>query len=201
MIPSVFGLLFLLNPFALFLYLQPIMETLSQGDFRRVLVRASLISFLIFWVFMLLGEAIFSDFIQIRFDAFRIFGGVVLFSFAYMMIVRGEKALIQIRGDLSDLAADIALPFMVGAGTITLVILIGKQLVWWQATIALALVLLVNFGSIMALKAIREHIPLRKFRTAFDKVMEVLLRLNAFFLGSIGVDMIITGVRAALVAA
>ncbi len=34
-----------------------------------------------------------------------------------------------------------------------------------------------------------------KFKTAFDKNMEILLRLNGFFIGAIGVNMIAIGIN------
>jgi multiple antibiotic resistance protein len=34
-----------------------------------------------------------------------------------------------------------------------------------------------------------------KFRVAFDKNMEILLRLNGFFIGAIGINMIIQGIN------
>ena len=35
---------------------------------------------------------------------------------------------------------------------------------------------------------------LKKFRIVFDKNMHVLVRLNAFFMGAIGIDMIVAGI-------
>ncbi|WP_155800630.1 hypothetical protein [Pontibacter sp. BAB1700] len=35
----------------------------------------------------------------------------------------------------------------------------------------------------------------KKVQVAFDKNMELLLRINGFFLGAIGIDMIVSGIR------
>ncbi|WP_187262475.1 MarC family protein [Pontibacter beigongshangensis] len=113
MTAAIVGFLVMLNPFALFLYLKPVMKDLSDKDFRSVFIKASVISFSIFLVFLLFGDMVFQKVFRINFDSFRIFGGIVLFSFAYMFIVQGKKAFIQIKGDLHDLASEIALPFMV----------------------------------------------------------------------------------------
>ncbi|MFW5755582.1 MAG: hypothetical protein ACOCWK_03195 [Tangfeifania sp.] len=45
-----------------------------------------------------------------------------------------------------------------------------------------------------ALKKFRDSIEGKKFKTAFDKNMEVLLRLNGFFIGAIGINMVLTGI-------
>ena len=63
-------------------------------------------------------------------ESFRIFGGVVLLSFGFLYIVKGDTALISIKEDLDDLASEIALPFMVGAATISLSIIIGNSNGW-----------------------------------------------------------------------
>ena len=44
------------------------------------------------------------------------------------------------------------------------------------------------------LNLLREKMPIHDFKIAFDKNMEVLLRLNGFFIGAIGINMIITAI-------
>jgi multiple antibiotic resistance protein len=194
MITAILSFLVMLNPFALFLYLKPVMGDLSDKDFRAVFWKATLISFVIFLVFLVFGDVVFQKVFRINFESFRIFGGIVLFSFAYMFIVQGKKAFIQIKGDLHDLASEIALPFMVGAGTISLTVLLSVDEVMWMGAIILFIAVLVNFLMVMGLKQIRNRIPSKRFQKAFDKNMELLLRVNGFFLGAIGIDMIITGI-------
>lgn len=195
MISAILSFLVMLNPFALFLYLKPVMQNLSDHDFRRVFFKATLISFFIFLAFLLFGDVFFLQVFRINFESFRIFGGVVIFSLAYLFIVRGEKAFIQMKGDLHDIASEIALPFMVGAGTISLTILMGNRLLLWQGIVALVIILLITFITIIGLKRMRAAIPSEKWQIAFDRNMEILLRINGFFLGAIGVDMIILGIK------
>jgi multiple antibiotic resistance protein len=194
MITAILSFLVMLNPFALFLYLKPVMGDLSDKDFRMVFWKATLISFVIFLVFLVFGDVVFQKVFRINFESFRIFGGIVLFSFAYMFIVQGKKAFIQIKGDLHDLASEIALPFMVGAGTISLTVLLSVDEEIWMGAIILFIAVLVNFLMVMGLKQIRNRIPSKRFQKAFDKNMELLLRVNGFFLGAIGIDMIISGI-------
>lgn len=194
MIAAILSFLVMLNPFALFLYLKPVMKDLSDADFRSVFLKASIISFSIFLVFLLFGDVVFQKVFRINFESFRIFGGIVLFSFAYIFIVQGKKAFIQIKGDLHDLASEIALPFMVGAGTISLTVLMAEELQLWQGILSLFLIMLINFVIIMGLKQIRRGMRSKQVQLAFDKNMELLLRINGFFLGAIGIDMVVTGI-------
>jgi multiple antibiotic resistance protein len=195
MISSILSFLVMLNPFALFLYLKPVMNDLSDHDFLRVFIKATIISFFTFLTFLFFGDVFFLRVFRINFESFRIFGGIVIFSLAYLFIVRGEKAFIQMKGDLHDLASEIALPFMVGAGTISLTILMRDRLLLWQGIIALVIILVVNFVVIMSLKRMRDKMRSENWRIAFDKNMEILLRINGFFLGAIGVDMIVLGIQ------
>ena len=54
--------------------------------------------------------------------------------------------------------------------------------------------MLVNYLFIMGMKYLRSTISHKRFREGFDKIMELLLRINGFFLGAIGIDMIFTGI-------
>lgn len=195
MIGELISFLIMLNPFALFLYLHPIMKKLDDQKFVIVLYKATMISFLIYILFLIIGDYIFQYIFRIHFESFRIFGGVVIFSFAYLFIVKGRKAMIFMKSDLNDLASEIALPFMVGAGTISLTLLMSHNHSFMMGFMMLAFVLSCNFFIIIGLKKLRANISKKKLRLAFDKNLEIFLRLNGFFLGAIGVNMIIIGIQ------
>lgn len=196
MLESAVAFLIMLNPFALFIYLTPVMKDLDNKQFVYVLLKASFISFVTYLVFMVSGEFLFNTVFQIKYESFRIFGGIVIFSFAFQYIVRGEKSLIQLKESLDDLASEIALPFMVGAGSISLSIMMGYKYDLEISVLLLLAVLLVNFLTIVFLKWIKDQLSRRMLRIAFDKNMNILLRLNGFFIGAIGIDMIINGIIA-----
>lgn len=195
MLSVILGFLVMLNPFALFLYLRPVMQDISHQQFLAVFTRASFISLVIFLIFLLFGDIIFEKVFKIHFDAFRIFGGIILFSLAYLYIVKGQRGFIQVRENLDDLASEIALPFMVGAGTISLSILMGDQLMIYEGILSLIIIMIINFVCVIGLKEIRARISSGKLQIAFDKNMEILMRINGFFIGAIGVDMIVRGIQ------
>jgi multiple antibiotic resistance protein len=171
------------------------MQELTHRDFIKVLAKATVISFAIFFVFMVSGDFIFKQVLNINFEAFRIFGGIIIFSIAYLFIIKGKKGVFQLRSSLDELASEIALPFLVGAATISLTILTGHKFSPAIGTLLLSLILSVNFFSILFLKYLRDRIKKNKFKVAFDKNMEILLRLNGFFIGAIGINMIINGIN------
>ncbi len=194
-VTTMVSFIIMLNPFALFLYLTPVINHLSKKQFMIVLLKATLISYLVYFVFILTGDFLFTQVFQIDFNSFRVFGGIVIFSFAYFYIVKGRKALIELKGSLDDLASEIALPFMVGAGTISLAILMGNELPLQVNIILLPAILAINYFIILGLNAIREGIPTKKVKIAFDKAMGIMLRISGFFVGAIGINMILKGIQ------
>lgn len=171
----------------------PLYKEQGLGTYFRIFAGASVISFIIYTAFAIFGQKIF-EILQLDFEAFRIFGGIVLVSFALSFILQGKKSMINTRGEIGTIASEVALPFIVGAGTITLSILIGEVENAIQGSIIIAIVMILNFIIVSTLMLMR-HKLLRKFTVAFDKNAEIILRLNGFVVGAYGVDLIIIGVR------
>lgn len=111
-----------------------------------------------------------------------------------MYIIHGRKSLIEMKESLSDPASEIALPFMVGAGTISLSILMGHRFLLLRSIILLAVIVALNYAMIVLLMLVRKSLS-EKMKIAFDKNMEMLLRLNGFFVGAIGLNMVIVGIN------
>jgi multiple antibiotic resistance protein len=193
-VASTVAFLVMLNPFALFIYLQPIMRDLSRKDFSNVLIRACVISFIIYYLHALYGNEFFKDVLQINFESFRLFGGIIIFAFAFVFIIGGKKTFLNYKENLNELASDIALPFMVGAGTISLSIIIGNVHTPVTTFTILATILGITYGIIMVLQHLREMLSEKK-QNGFDKLMEIFLRINGFFIGAIGVNMVITAIN------
>ena len=101
----------------------------------------------------------------------------------------------MMKEDLDNLASEIALPFMVGAGTISLSILLSQEMSYFLGTTTLIIIFLVNFLLLMFLIKLRKMMDTKRIKIAFDKNMGVLLRLNGFFIGAMGIDMILTGIN------
>lgn len=184
----------ILNPLALFLYLLPVMRQLSNADFTKVLIKASFISYAVFAIFAATGMFIFDYVFQIKLDSFRIFGGLLFTYIAGAFIIQGGAAFIQLRENLDDTASHIAMPYMVGAATISLSILMNVKYSYFSY-LYLAISMCIAFAVIIILKYIRALIEKKAGRAVFDKNVSLFMRINAFFIGSIGIDMIVTGIK------
>ena len=195
MFSSILAFLVLLNPFALFLYLEPVRVEMSIKNFAVALSKAGLISLSIFITFALSGLSLFEHVFQISFESFRIFGGIILATFAGLYILKGSQTMSFMRGSLEDLPTHIAMPYMVGAGTITLSILFGKEIGYLPAVLALTISVLVTVLFVIGFAVFRKCINKQSMQLVFDRFMSILLRINGFILGAIGIDMIQIGIR------
>lgn len=191
---SIITFLVFMNPFGLFIYLDPVMRDMSRRDFAVVLLKATVISFGIYYFHAVLGEPFFNRVLQIDFEAFRMFGGITITLFSLVFIVGGKRSYLSYKPNLNELASEIALPFMVGAGTIALSILMGNQFGELHSFWMLAFILGVTYLSVLYLQRLRDSMP-ERIRAAFNNIMEVFLRINSFFMGAVGVHMFITGLN------
>lgn len=182
------------NPIAIFTYLKPVRDDLSEKDYVTVLFKASVISLVINLFFTFSGEYMFTSVFKISFLSFKIFGGLVLFCIAIISIVQGKKALIVIRGSLDDLASEIALPFMTGVGTISMCILIGSRHSALNAGFIVTASMIITFVIVLLIAKLSYHMPNKQLEIAFDKFLGVFVRINGFFIGAIGVDMVLNGI-------
>jgi multiple antibiotic resistance protein len=171
------------------------MEELTRKSFSKVLLKATLISFIIFSIFARYGAFIFERVLSIHFASFRIFGGIVIVIFAIIFIVQGRRSFFTLKGSLDDLAAEIALPFLVGAATVSLSVIIGNNFSFPRSIIIILISLIANFAIIILLTLIKYNFLPRRLKIVFDKTMIIFLRLNGFLIGAIGLEMITGGVK------
>ncbi|MEJ2691057.1 MAG: MarC family protein [Deltaproteobacteria bacterium] len=188
-------LLVLLNPFLVVVYLIDVMQKLERRQFRHVMLRASLIASAVFCFFAILGDAVFSDIVQARFASFQIFGGLVFLLIGLQFVYRGPLAIEMLRGESEHIAGAIAMPILIGPGTISASVIIGKR---HEPLIACAAVLLAVFCSVvimLLLKALYDYVRPRQERL-IQRYIEVAGRITALSVGTVSVDMIMQGLRA-----
>lgn len=187
----------LLNPFSQVLYLWNVMDQFDWREFARIYARASILSYLVYGLFVLSGEFLIVDVFQVRLDAMRIFGGLIILTVGYRYIVNGEGSSLLFRGKAEDLAPEISLPYMIGPGTIWVSILIGRTDQYVLGLGGIALLLVLNFWGV-ALIHLMIHVLTARGEAALSKYLGILMRLNALFIGAIGVEMILTGIDGAI---
>lgn len=185
--------LVLFNHFLMSIYLLDLIQEMDLGPFFRVLLRATIISGSVFLLFAFGGEAIFTDILQVEFAAFLLFGGVVIFLIALQMMFTGSDAIKKMRcGDPAHISGSIAMPLMIGLGTINVSVITGKTMSYPMAIAAIVLSLV-----LMLLKQAFDTIKVRN-ADLLDRYIDITGRAGALLTGTIGIQMIIQGIRQAV---
>lgn len=192
---KIFLMLFvLLNPFTMSIYLIELVKAFDFPKFARVLLWASAMSLIVFIAFALSGEALFEDVFQVRFFSFQIFGGITFLIIGIRLILGSGPSVGALRPDAEHLSGAVAMPFIVGPGTISASVLAGTRLDPVMACSAIVLALTVAVVAILAFKLIHDYV--RQYNESFlQRYTEVAGRITALFTGSFAVDLIVRGIE------
>ncbi len=191
-VASLLLFLALLNPFMMSVYLLDLITDLPRALFVRVLARAALISGGVFALFAWSGDAIFSDVLQVRFASFQIFGGVVFLLIGLRLVLTGADAMRAMRGPPQHIAGSIAMPFMIGPGTVSASVVVGARLPVLHAIAVIAAALAVTVALVAAIKVAHDALRERNAQLV-NRYMEIVGRISALLIGTFAVDMIFEG--------
>lgn len=194
LLESALLLIVILNPFLMTLYLLDLVRSLDTRAFLKVLARASVISGVVFAVFALSGDAIFSRVLHVRSASFAIFGGVIFLIIAIRFVLRGPSVIEELRGPPAAAGGSIAMPFMIGPGTINASILAGSRLPGWAAVAAVALGVSVTLVVVVALKMLHDGCKDRNEKLV-ERYVDMTGRVSALVMGTISIEMIATGIE------
>jgi len=186
--------------------LVPLFAGLTEGASaaykRRMAIRAVLVAGLIVLLFALTGAA-FLQLMGISIDAFRIFGGLLLFLVALEMVFAresgtrtsvDEQAENRRRADIS--VFPLAFPFLAGPGALTTILLwfgpvsVAEKPLMFAALFGCALLVLLISLLMMLLAG-------RLMRIVGVTGANVANRLLGVVLGALAVQFVIDGIRAA----
>lgn len=187
-------MLVLLNPFLVVVYLVDMIEKLERKQFTRILIRAGLIASVVFSSFAVLGDAIFSNLVHAKFASFQIFGGVIFMLIGLQFVFQGPRAIEILRGQSEHLAGAVAMPVLIGPGTISASVVIGKQLDRWLACAAVVTAVAISMAVMLALKVTYDYVMPRNERL-IQRYVEIAGRVTALFVGTIAIEMIMQGIR------
>jgi small neutral amino acid transporter SnatA (MarC family) len=186
-------MLVILNPFAQMVYLANLIADTATWEFRRIFIYASVLTAVICVIFALAGEFLLSHVFQVSLPAMQIFGGLVILGVAYTYIVRGPEGLRLFRGDITEIAQQVALPIMVGPGLIWMSIRVGHDFSPPTALAIIAAVLIVNAACVLAYQWFYK-MARGPIEVALIKYFSIAMRLNALLIGAVSVQMILSGV-------
>lgn len=188
-------MLLLLNPFLVILYLLDVVRKLEMQRFVGVLVRGAAISVGVFWCFAILGDAVFRDLVHVSFASFQIFGGVVFLLIGLQFVFRGPDAIEMLRGESEDLPGAIAMPVMIGPGTISASVVIGESTNSLLACLAILVAVVLSVGIMVGLKWLHDWVRPRREQLV-QRYIAVTGRITALYVGTVSIEMIMTGLRA-----
>lgn len=185
-------LLMLLNPFLLVVYLIDVFDKLPVRTFRSVIIRAGLISIGVFSLAAVLGDVLFRDLLQAEFASFQVFGGVVFLLIALRFVFDGNSAIQGLRGESKHIAGSIAMPLMIGPGTIGASIVVGKRLSHFNAVLCIVFAVLSSVILMILLKYIHDYARVRN-EELVQRYIDIAGRVTALVVGTFAVEMIMRG--------
>jgi small neutral amino acid transporter SnatA (MarC family) len=186
-------LFMLLNPFLLVVYLIDVFDKLPTATFRKVVLKASVISISVFSVAAILGDVLFKDVLQAEFASFQVFGGIVFLLIGVRFVFDGNSAIQGLRGEVRNMAGAIAMPIMIGPGTIGASILVGKRLNHLEAVLAILLAVLASAAIMIALKHLHDYVKVRN-EELVQRYIDIAGRVTALVVGTFAIEMIMRGV-------
>ena len=190
------GLMFtLLNPFLLIIYLLNIIERLNFSEFNKVLARAGIIASLIFFCFIFLGDALFSDVFQVEFASFQIFGGIIFLVIGLQFVFKGPEAIEILQGESKHLVGAIAMPVLIGPGTISASVIVGKRHEFLTACGVVLVAVVSSLVMILILKLIHDWVRAR-YEPLIERYIEIAGRVTALYIGAVSIEMIMQGTSA-----
>ncbi|OHB29109.1 MAG: hypothetical protein A2X84_14055 [Desulfuromonadaceae bacterium GWC2_58_13] len=188
-------LLMLLNPFLLIIYLIDLVQEMDFAAFSKILIRAGIISGTVFVLFAWVGERMFTDVLQAHFASFQVFGGVIFLLIGIQFVFSGPMALQKLRGAPEHIAGAIALPIMIGPGTVSASILAGTRLSPGLALICIAATMTTTVATMLLLKKTHDFVRPRNEKL-IERYVEVMGRVTALVVGTYSIEMIMQGLTA-----
>lgn len=188
-------LLVILNPFALSVYLVDIIRSNPTRTVVAIVARATLISAVVFGIFALAGDAIFSSVLHIRFGSFQIFGGLLFLIIAVRFMLSGSQTLVTLRGEPGQVAGAVAMPFMIGPGTVSAATMAGLRLAPALALAAIVCALLCTALLLVGFKLLFDWLGSRNAGLT-ERYVQLASRVSAMVMGAIAVEMVLLGLTA-----
>ncbi|MDD2736186.1 MAG: MarC family protein [Desulfuromonadaceae bacterium] len=185
-------LFMLLNPFLMVVYMIDVFDKLPVPTFRNVVIRAGIISIIVFSIAAILGDVLFRVLLQAEFASFQVFGGIVFLLIALRFVFEGNAAIKGLRGESRNIAGSIAMPLMIGPGTIGASIVVGKRLTHIYAVLSITFAVLASVGLMIVLKYIHDYVRERNDELV-QRYIDIAGRVTALVVGTFAIEMIMRG--------
>lgn len=182
-------LLALINPVSKIAVISVLPESATLQDIEKISIRSTLVAFGMLVVFALAGNAILTVVFHIELYSFQIVGGFVVFFYGFMALRQGVFFEAKQNQRILDLSiVPIASPLIAGPATITAVITLSAEHSMTMVLSALAIALFINLVAMLLARFISR--PLIKFN-----FLGALIRIIGLFVASMGISMVLSGIR------
>ena len=187
-------LLVLLNPFLMSIYLMDLIQKFDLRVFSIYLLRGTLISAVVFITFAWTGETVFKQVLQVRFESFLIFGGIIFLIIGLRFFFGGSDALGQLRGQPRGISITIAMPYMIGPGTVSASVIAGSRLSPLFSAFSIIMALFITVISILLMKSLHDYVRSQN-EAIVERYIDIAGRTSALIIGTFAVDMIMRGIE------
>lgn len=188
-------MLVLLNPFFMSIYLLDLIQDMAWPKFARAVFHGSTISCLAFVGIALVGDAFFTKVLQVRFSSFLIFGGTVFLLVSIRSFFLGPDSLRTLRGTPNAAGGSIAIPFMIGPGTLSASVSAGTVLSTGELVPAIVIPVLLSMTAVTGFKKLHDMIQYRGegYEEKINRYIDVTGRIMSLVTGTIAVEMLLRG--------
>ncbi|MCD6367723.1 MAG: MarC family protein [Candidatus Aenigmarchaeota archaeon] len=181
--------LVLVNPVSKIFILHILSKNTGKNDMRKVMIKSSFVALIILISFCFAGTFILQDVFHISVESLQVAGGLVLVSVGYTALKKGVFFEVDTDQKLADMAiVPIASPIIAGPATMTASIVESSVYGPWFVSAALFTALVINFSIMYFSKSITD--TLNRFN-----VSGALIRITGLFIASIGMEMILRGIK------
>ena len=184
----------LLNPFLVIIYLVEMIKKLDKKQFSQTLIYAGIIAIVVFSCFAILGDVIFGAIIQAEFASFQIFGGIIFLIIGLQFVFYGPSSIGFLKSDSGFSAGAIAMPILIGPGTISASVVIGKRHDQLEAITAILITVILSVATVIALKILHDVVH-SKNESIIDRYIEITGRISALYVGTVSIEMIMKGIN------
>ncbi len=109
-------------------------------------------------------------------------------------VLMGGEAIRSLRGPAEHVAGSIAMPFMIGPGTVSASVIAGTRVSLFLAILAIVGALAVTSGSVLIFKLVHDVVGTRNEKL-IERYVDIVGRLSALVIGTIAVEMILQGLE------
>lgn len=179
----------LINPVHKILVINSLQDNFTDKELKFLSIKSSITAFVILILFQALGKLIFDYVFHIQLYAFQITCGIVLIYSGLTGLQNGEFLKIDKNIKLVDIAnVPIAIPMIAGPATITAAVTFPANYGSFITSLSILAAILINLLLMLFAKKIGKTLVKYNF-------MSALIRITGLIVATIGVQMILDGIR------